>query len=41
LNIDIAICEDSRGQVKVIGSIEDPKMIELILKTPQAASDQD
>jgi len=33
-NFNIEIFEHSRGQVKVIASFEDPKMIELILKTP-------
>ena len=32
LNIDIEVCEHCGGQVKVIASIEDPKVIELILK---------
>ena len=31
-NIDIEVCEHCGGQVKVIASIEDPKVIELILK---------
>ena len=31
LNIDIAVCEQCRGLVKVIASIEDPKVNELIL----------
>jgi hypothetical protein len=30
-NIDIEVCEHCGGQVKVIASIEDPKVIELIL----------
>ena len=30
--IDIAVCEHCRGQLKVIASIEDPKVIELMLK---------
>ena len=32
LKIDIEVCEHYGGQVKVIASIEDPKVIELILK---------
>ena len=32
LNIDIEVGEHCRGLVKVIASIEDPKVIELILK---------
>ena len=32
LNIDIEVCEHCGGQVKVIASIEDPKVIELMLK---------
>ena len=32
LNIDIEVCEHYGGQVKVIASIEDPKVIELIFK---------
>ena len=31
-NIDIEVCEHCGGQVKVIASIEDPKVIEQILK---------
>lgn len=31
-NIDIKVCEHCGGQVKVIASIEDPKVIEQILK---------
>jgi len=31
-NIDIAVCEHCRGQVKIIASFDDPKVIELILK---------
>jgi hypothetical protein len=31
-NIDIEVCERCAGQVKVIASIEDPKVIEQILK---------
>ena len=32
LNIDIEVCEHCGGQVKVIASIEDSKVVELILK---------
>ncbi|WP_413786072.1 hypothetical protein [Acinetobacter ursingii] len=31
-NIDIEVCEHCGGHVKVIASIEDPKVIEQILK---------
>ena len=31
-NIDIEVCEHCGGQVKLIASIEDPKVIEQILK---------
>jgi len=31
-NIDIEVCDHCGGQVKVIASIEDPKVIELILR---------
>ena len=31
-NIDIEVCEHCRGHFKVIASIEDPKVIEQILK---------
>tara|TARA_B110001452_G_scaffold204521_1_gene174488 strand:- start:119 stop:355 length:237 start_codon:yes stop_codon:yes gene_type:complete len=31
-NIDIAVCEHCSGQVKIIASFDDPKVIELILK---------
>lgn len=31
-NIDIEVCEHCGGQVKVIASIEDPKVVEQILK---------